>query len=243
MTTRIGWKTGLMAGWMAATTVAVVVLAVDRATVASRPASFETLNVQRLNVLEPDGKPRLILANRKHFPGVIWDGKEYRHFNRDAGGMLFFNNDGTEAGGLITDNNRGKSGGHMANLSFDQFESDETVSLNYTQQGTDRSAGLQIHDRPDASLLPVIRLSDRYAGAKTDAERAAIRKEMEKVLVANGGEGAMRLFAGKENGDALVALADAKGRPRLMLKVDKTGAPSIELLDDKGKVAKRIGVE
>jgi hypothetical protein len=48
------------------------------------------------------------------------------------------------------------------------------------------------------------------------------------------------MFAGKEAGDALVRLSDKQGRPRLVLKVDKAGAPSIEMLDDAGKVTRRI---
>ena len=54
--------------------------------------------------------------------------------------------------------------------------------------------------------------------------------------------GAPRLFVGKSRDRAsIVMLQDAKGMPRLMLKVDPDGAASIEFLDDQGKVARSIG--
>ena len=50
-------------------------------------AKFEQINVQRINVVEPDGKPRVILSNRSLFPGLYWGGKEFRHHSRDTGGI------------------------------------------------------------------------------------------------------------------------------------------------------------
>jgi hypothetical protein len=203
--------------------------------------TFGTLNVQRLNVLEPDGKPRVIISNRKLFPGAYMGGKEYRHFSRDTGGFLFFNDEGDEVGGLIFDNNR-TPGARTASagLSFDQYKQDETVVLNYAERNGFRSAGLSVSDRPDWPIEPVLEMSDRAARAGTPAERDAIKAEMKAYAKARGGVGANRLFAGKEQGDALVRLADKQGRVRLVMKVDDAGNPSIEFLDAAGKVTKRI---
>ena len=57
---------------------------------------------------------------------------------------------------------------------------------------------------------------------------------------AKGGLGGERMFAGKQLEDAVVRLADKQGRPRLVMRVGADGAPSIEFLDETGKVVKRI---
>lgn len=44
---------------------------------ASKSVAFDTLNVQRINVTDADGRTRLIVANSARFPGAIIRGKEY----------------------------------------------------------------------------------------------------------------------------------------------------------------------
>jgi hypothetical protein len=123
---------------------------------------------------------------------------------------------------------------------FDQYKQDQTIGLQYSEQNGTRLAGLRVWDRPDYSIKPLMEMSDRAARAKDDAERQRLRGEMMAYAQARGGGGAERLFAGKAKGDAIVKLADPQGRPRLLLKVGADGAPSIEFLDEGGKVVKRI---
>jgi hypothetical protein len=234
-------RTVLIGGWMALTTAGVVGLLAERAVSDPAARTFDTVNVQRLNVLEPNGNPRVIIANKTHFPGAYMGGKEYRHFNRNTGGFLFFNDEGDEVGGLIFDNNRAKSGGHMSNFSLDQYKQDETVSLNYSQYGGQPSAGLTVHDRPDWSIEPVLEMSDRAARARTPAERKTIEAEMHTFIKSKPGvPNADRVFVGKANGQSLVMLGDKQGKPRLLLKVDADGVPAIEMMDAAGKVTRRI---
>lgn len=237
-------RTLLLGGWMAVTTVAVAALAVDRASSDPKTTTFDTVNVQRLNVLEPNGNPRVVISNKSHFPGAYMGGKEYAHYNRHAGGFLFFNDNGDEVGGLIFDNNRGRPGGPeaMSNLSLDQLHQDETVNLNYTRADGKDEAGLTVADRPDWSIEPLLAISDKVAHAKTPQAREAEMAGFKAFIKDKGPNpgGADRLFAGKQDGDALLRLSDKQGRPRLVLKVDKAGTPSIQLLDDSGKVTKRI---
>src|SRR3546814_13361431 len=61
---------------------------------------FDEISVKRINIVEPDGKYRLVLSNSERFPGLFMEGKEYKHHSRDGGGMLFFNDEGDEVGGL-----------------------------------------------------------------------------------------------------------------------------------------------
>jgi hypothetical protein len=205
----------------------------------SKVARFDEISVNRLNIVEPNGRYRLVLSNSQRFPGLFMEGREYRHFSRTGGGMLFFNDDGDEVGGMGFGNDpkrRSASGSIM----FDQYKQDQTVGIQYSEEKGVRMAGLRVWDRPDYSIKPLMEMSDRAARAPDDAERQRIRAEMMAFAKANGGGGAERLFAGKSKGDAMIKLADPQGRPRLLLKVGADGQPSIQFLDESGKVVRTI---
>lgn len=226
--------------WLGLLSVAVAFVLMGRAQSEQRSATFEQLTVQRLNIVEPDGKPRVIISNRALFPGLYWGGKEYRHHSRDTGGFLFFNSEGDEVGGMTFDARRdGEVTSATAGLMFDQYKQDQTVGLVYNEQNGRRTAGLRVWDRPDQSLEPIIKLSDEAARATSEAERERIRAKMMEVARSFGPNGE-RLFAGKVLEDSVVRLADKQGRPRLVLKVSGAGEPSVEFLDENGKVVRRI---
>jgi hypothetical protein len=73
------------------------------------PASFDTITVQRINVADADGTPRLVIANGARLPGAIVHGKEYPRSINDAAGALFLDTKGEETGGIalskLRDNN------------------------------------------------------------------------------------------------------------------------------------------
>lgn len=234
-------KTVLVAGWMTLTTVAVVALAVDRAQSDPKTVSFDTLNVQRLNVVEPNGNPRVIISNRSHFPGLYWGGKEFKHHSRDSAGFLFFNDEGDEVGGMTfasrkTDKGWAADSGFM----FDQHKNDQTVGLTYQEQNGQRRAGLRVWERGTADMTPAVVLSDRIARARTPAEKAALEGELKALVKTGDYGGGERVFAGKELDNSVVRLADRQGRPRLVLQVDAKGEPSVQFLGEDGKVVKTI---
>jgi hypothetical protein len=174
--------------------------------------------------------------------GLYWGGKEYRHPTRDEGGFLFFNDQGDEVGGMTFSNR--KQDGHSAAgsaLLFDQYQQDQTLGLLYNERDGQRAVGIKVWDRPNASLGPVIELSDKLARATSDEERTKIRGEINEVAKSWGPNPVSeRFFAGKQLDDSVVRLADKQGRTRLLLKVDGTGAASVEFLDEAGKVVRRI---
>lgn len=200
---------------------------------------FDEISVNRLNIVEPNGRYRLVLANSARFPGLFMEGREYRHHSRTGGGMLFFNDDGDEVGGLTYRSNAANRTA-SAGITFDQYKQDQTVSLLYQESNGNRTAGMRVWDRPDYSIQPLMEMSDRAARAPNDAERNRIREEMRSFAMANGGGGAERMFAGKVQEDAVVRLADPQGRPRLVMRVGADGAPSIEFLNETGQVVRRI---
>ncbi|HEY3814130.1 MAG TPA: hypothetical protein VGL66_12970 [Caulobacteraceae bacterium] len=198
--------------------------------------TIDTLDVHRINLVEDDGTLRLVLANKSHFPGAIFKGKEYPHPNRDSAGMIFFNDEGTENGGLIFGGQKGKDGkvqsyGH---LSFDQYEQDQVVTLDQSEYDGHRAAGLGINDYP-SEPMDIEKLSKLESMPDGPEKKAELQK-----LIASGAGGTHRAFFGKKEGTSLLALQDAKGKPRLVLKVSPEGEATIQFLDADGKVQRTV---
>jgi len=232
----------LVFAWLAVLTAALAFMAFGQAAPERKVTDFDEINVHRINIVEPDGKPRVIISNRARMAGIYLGGKEYKHPSRDDGGFLFFNDDGDEVGGMTFSNRRkGDTYGASSSLLFDQYKQDQTLGLMYGEENGQRQAGLRVWDRPDKPLGPLIELSDQLARAGSDAERARIRAQIDALAKSWGPHPApVRFFAGKMLDDSIVRLADGQGRPRLVLKVDKAGVASIEFLDESGKVTRRI---
>ncbi|TGX53199.1 hypothetical protein E5A73_10045 [Sphingomonas gei] len=201
--------------------------------VAEPAVSFGTIDVQRINVREPDGTLRMVISNHALIPGIIVGKKEYPHPNRPEAGMIFFNDEGIENGGLVFDG--GIKDGKPTNggsLTFDRYMQDQTLQLVSTENGKQRRVGLVITDRPDRPL-------DVAAGfAIRDLPRAAAR---DAAVARAGGGRAQRAWLGRTEDDAVaLILSDPQGRPRLTLGVGSNGQPSVELLDDSGKIQQRL---
>ncbi|MGY0558438.1 MULTISPECIES: hypothetical protein [unclassified Lysobacter] len=205
-----------------------------------RSEKFDVIDVQRINVREPDGTLRMTISNMDRFPGLFIDGKQYPH-EREVAGMLFFNDEGTENGGLVFAGSKDADGevSHGVHLSMDQYEQDQVVTLNNIESGGRRRSGLTVSDRPDRPLLQDIK-ARAMLDAMPEAEREALMNERR----ADNYYGANRLFAGR-NGDqeSVLNLMDASGNTRLRLKVAPNGGASIEFLDAEGKVTGSVTPE
>src|SRR5690554_2237171 len=107
---------------------AVVVL--TGATAPGKKAAFEEIDVQRLNLREPDGTLRYVLASSARLPGAIIRGQEYPH-PRPQAGMLFYNDEETELGGLVFAGGQDEDGVIRSggSLTFDRYEQDQIVQL------------------------------------------------------------------------------------------------------------------
>ncbi|MBP3975892.1 hypothetical protein [Pseudoxanthomonas spadix] len=118
-----------------------------------RTESFRELTVERLNVVEPDGTLRMVISNHDMLPGIIVRGQE-RALDRPQGGMLFYNDEGSEIGGLIFGGHRNDKGAIVdsgVSLSFDKYESNQIVSLYGVEDSENRFAGLSVADSPSGS--------------------------------------------------------------------------------------------
>jgi hypothetical protein len=218
--------------WLVAISMFLCVIAWGQAAVERKVMSFTELDVQRINVREPDGTLRMTISNTATAPGLIFKGKEHAFPNRQAAGILFFNDEGTENGGLLFGGaKKGKNASSGGHLSFDQYEQDQVISLDQTEENGRRRAGLTFFDRPTTPIP--LELIDKMNTPEGNAE-------FEKLKEA-GGFGYPRLFIGKtENRASTVILRDARGLARLKLTVTPAGEASIEFMDESGKTVKRI---
>ncbi|HEY8021864.1 MAG TPA: hypothetical protein VIH93_12235 [Thermoanaerobaculia bacterium] len=119
----------------------------------AKRASFDEIDVHRINVVEPDGTLRLVISDHARLPGIIVRGKE-RPFSRPQAGMLFFNDEGSENGGLIFGgrrNARGEVVDSGGSLTFDRYEANQIVQLLGVDDKEDRIAGLAVGDSPTGS--------------------------------------------------------------------------------------------
>lgn len=199
-------------------------------------ARLHTIDVQRINIREPDGTLRMVFANTARMPGLYVKGKEWRHASRRGAGILFFNDEGTENGGFGFSGSKDKNGvvDSGGNIAFDQYMQDQVLVLMQHEHAGRRAAGMQVNDRPDHPLD--IALFSRIEDMPDGPEKAALIQKLRD----QGEGGANRVFMGKEGTTSVVALNDAKGKPRLMMSVDAKGAAAIKFLDETGKAVRTV---
>lgn len=207
---------------------------------ASNVMEFERIRVHRIDVVEPDGTPRLVIADRAEFPGEYFHGREVARPSRsDSAGMLFINDEGTEDGGLIYGGAK-KDGKpySFSHLSFDQYDQDQTVVVGTALEDGQKAAGISLNDMPEEPITPAMaddaeRIKKMPHGkARADAWAAFL-----KSYPARRERAAFRRTA---NGTVELALKDSRGRSRLELSVDASGNPSIVLMNEQGKVQKKM---
>ncbi|HEX2077276.1 MAG TPA: hypothetical protein VHG08_06190 [Longimicrobium sp.] len=196
---------------------------------------FGEIDVERINVVEPDGRLALVIANQERLPGVWMDGKEHGD-RKGYNGIIFFNAEGDESGGLTHWSERTpdgvRAGGH---LSFDRFESDQVVALNYQEFPGYYGAGLTVAHFPQGSSKEWFAAMDSI-GRLPQEQRDPAMRALRRRFFAEGKWETKRMFVGEEGRTALLRLNDTRGRPRIQLMVDSLDVPRLEFLDTLGAV-------
>ena len=191
------------------------------------------LTVHRLDIVDAAGQLRLSISNREELPDLIINGKPAPRNGKDAG-MIFFNNEGFECGGFqVSGDKSGEAPEQELSLTFDQYHGDQNLQLMYEQDGTKKTAGLRIIDRPDEDIKDIAADMDKIHLLPDGAEK-------ESRLQAFRDKNPQRAFFGKREGLPGVWLKDSQGKERLRLYIDPAGDPHIELLDKEGQVTYRI---
>ncbi len=213
-----------------------VVLSLAAFRAATQKPHFQEIDVERINIVEPTGKLRMVISNGARSPAQTMHGKTFGP-GGDRPGIIFYNDEGSENGGLgfFGRKQNGKVEA-VGSLTFDQFDQDQVVALQYEEEGGVRQQGLTIMDRPD---IPLDSLMERHAAIRKMPDGPEKTRAMQQFVAMQGGHmyGAPRLFAGRgRDKAAVVALSDADGRARLRLSVDSAGHARLDFVDADGRV-------
>lgn len=193
---------------------------------------FGEIDVERINIVEKDGKLRMVISNQERQHPGISNGKIIKRDGPRPPGMIFFNHLGDEMGGLIFGDNGGN--GHFGSLTFDKVRNDQTMGFRYLESdnGTYQS-GLELWQQPNIASDVML---EKYEAANKIADEKA-RKAAIQALVDKNELTTNRLFLGKRRDNStMLLMSDIKGRPRLRLQVTADGTPRLEFLDEAGKV-------
>jgi hypothetical protein len=210
---------------------------------ASQKQKFTEIDVERINVVEKDGKLRMVISNRDRSIGPIYKGKPFGYPGGTRPGIIFFNDEGTENGGLTFTGKREADGTFRASsgFSFDQFNQDQILYFQYNDNNGRRNTGLTIADRANVDIYDLV--AERDSIQKAIPAGPARDSAMVKWAAPRNGVPlvAQRVYVGRDASKAaLVNLSDRNGKPRLRLMVDSLGTPSLEFLDASGNVTSRL---
>lgn len=195
---------------------------------------FTEIDVERINVVEKDGKLKMVISNQERQPKAVINGAEMDGRGK-APGIILYNSEGDECGGFLFSGDKNEAG---QILTFDQYKQDQIMSLRYNESNSnnkrERLYGLAISDRPDTISLDKVYLQrEKLQKIKNVAEREKALNQFDN----SGIYGNNRLFVGKTWSDSYgLFLNDDKGKKRARLFLDKNNTARLEFYDENGKV-------
>ena len=179
---------------------------------------FDEITVERINIVEPDGKLKMVISNSENQHPGMFDGEILMERNRPPG-IIFFNEEQDEVGGLIYRGNKDDGAGMV--LSFDQYKNDQVMQMQYQRNKNGKQKyGVNIWDRPEKFTLP--KLISAMDSLKK--EGVSDKQMMEILQDMNDGNplAAQRLFTGKNYNEQVgVFIKDEFGNDRINIFIDK----------------------
>jgi hypothetical protein len=211
---------------------------------ATQKRRFSEIDVERINVVEKDGKLRLTISNSARLPDPIIGGKSYPlrgGTGAGSAGLIFFNDEGNENGGLVYAGRKTATGYRAnAHLTLDQFDQDEALALSYSDADGRGRAGLTLSDRSNIPIQVFAESAMVFQRLPDGPEKTRRLQQLRDSPIGEAGKSSLRVFVGKTPDRASVLmLADPAGRPRVRLSVDSLGNSAMEFLDEAGRTARR----
>jgi hypothetical protein len=242
MTDPIRRELRLLKGYAMVVTILLGTLSIAAFRQSSQKVRFTEIDVERINIVEPDGKLRMVISNRPRSIGPIYKGKPFGYPGGTRPGMIFFNDEGTENGGLTFTGRTREDGTYSSSvgMSFDQFNQDETLTLRYTDENGRKASAITIADRDTRDIYDLIMQRDSINRMTDSTARTAA---LQRLFGPRDGVplAATRVYLGRDRSKAAVLnLYDPNGKPRVRLKVDSLGGASLEFLDEQGVVTARM---
>jgi hypothetical protein len=217
--------------------VASLVVVVTLFTLREKPAAtrFEEISVERMNVVEKDGRVRLVVSNKARFPGLMVKGEEHP-YPRGVAGIVFIDAEGNESGTLATHVRRTEQDfGAYSGLQFGATAQGQ-IGMIYDDDAGQREAGLFIRGAAADATTQLLERGRKVQEMPEGADKARAMAELRRA------EGPQRVtIARMKDQSAAVALSDPQGNPRLRMIVDANGEPRVEFLDASGGVTRSLG--
>lgn len=177
-------------------------------------SKFDTLNaneinVSKINVVEPNGVTRLVIANSAQFPEVVLAGKTYPRKYKPAG-IVFYDAKGSEMGGLALTDAEGNRVGALV-FDYPNFDAIGMRSV-LNEDGTESTTGLVINSRPPANL-------DALEASKVVHKRIEIqnRNENAEILMCDQNGRERLRFVVDQTGEPRIEMLDEDGKVRVRL--------------------------
>ena len=207
--------------------------------VALHNRTFETISARRINIVEPDGTVRLTISNRSDFPGAWNRRKEYpRPDRREAAGMLFMSEEGTEQGGLIWGAGQLPDGSiqNHVHLSFDQYEENQVFAIDAGQEGKDKFSRITMVDQGTYAIDEKRKANEAIEKLPSNEQDAAWEN-----FFATHRSDVKRIELGRSpDGSVGLELRDSNGKVRMLLSVRPNGEPVLRFLSENGKVVREL---
>jgi hypothetical protein len=193
---------------------------------------FEEIAVERINIVEADGKLRMVISNQvRQHPGTLDEITYEDRKGKRPPGLMFFSEKGDEVGGLVFDGNSGK--GQGGSLTFDKFRGDQTIQFIHEEEVNETYfAGLKMSDQNMPLNDLILKQTEISKLPKKEDQDIAYRSLRDQGLLATE-----RLRIGKDyDKSSIIKMKDAKGRLRIELKVEASGNPKLNFLNEVGNV-------
>ena len=203
----------------------------------AKSASFDTITLHRINIVDRAGKLAMIITDHDDFPPPIINGKSSKRMRgNDSNGIVFYNQLGNEQGALAWDGRIEKDGTFHSSstLSYDSVKTDQLLQVNDANDNGHQNAYMIGWNEPDSTTPEYERFIAEWHAATTDAQKRAVRARYpnERIL--------QRFFFGYDDEKSRITLHDATGRPRINMFVTNDGQARLQFLDADGKVTYQL---
>jgi len=199
----------------------------------AKNASFDTITLHRINIVDREGKLAMIITNHDNAPGAIINGKHVqRSSGDDENEIVFYNQLGNEQGVLGWDGRVEKDGSyHSATfLSYDSVKTDQLLQLADSNSNGRQTASFTGWKEPDNTTPEAEAFSQEWHAATTDAQKRAVHVKYPNQRIYE------RFFFGNDGSQSKVVLRDAKGKARINMFVTDDGQAKLHFLETDGKV-------
>ncbi len=206
METRILKQIRFLKIYAAAMTLALAALCLTALKPSPANKKFGEIDVQRINIVDEQGKRRLVISGEARFPEPVINGRELKGARSiKPAGIVFYDARGSETGGLVTSQTES---GRISLMAFDSATAEALDLGIVTDNGDKYTAALRI-------------LDPSPPGTKLEEAQS---KQQTRITIQN------------KDKDASITLADANGKDRIKLGVNANGEAKIQIVDEEGKV-------